>query len=222
VSFQQDRFSIVRQAVNPELIHFICSYFMMKRQAVDFMYKNGVVQESPLMGSWQDIQVPGAYSHYADMVMETLLLKVLPVLKRTSGLDLVPTYSYARVYEKGHILARHKDRESCDVSATLNLGGDPWPIFIDPTGTDNVIDAQKNIVRADAPQGVKVELAPGDLLMYSGCELEHWRDAFEGNYCAQVFLHYNEREGRYGQAHVYDKRPMLGLPAGLRYTQAAP
>ena len=35
-------------------------------------------------------------------------------------------------------LKRHKDRPSCEISTTLNLGGDPWPIFIDGTGENNV------------------------------------------------------------------------------------
>ena len=43
------------------------------------------------------------------------------------------------------ILKRHKDRPSCEISTTLNLGGDPWPIFIDGTGADSVIDEYKNI-----------------------------------------------------------------------------
>ena len=28
--------------------------------------------------------------------------------------------------------------------------------------------------------GIKVDLKPGDMLLYSGCELEHWRDPFPG------------------------------------------
>ena len=72
--------------------------------------------------------------------METLLMKVMPIMAEQTKLDLIPTYSYARVYEKGSILKRHKDRPSCEISTTLNLGGDPWPIFIDPTGSNNVID----------------------------------------------------------------------------------
>jgi hypothetical protein len=56
--------------------------------------------------------------------METLLMKMLPIMKERTGLDLIPTYSYARVYEKGAILKRHKDRPSCEISTTLNLGGD--------------------------------------------------------------------------------------------------
>ena len=67
------------------------------------------------------------------MVMETLLMKVLPKMKET-GLQLYHTYSYARAYKKGDILKRHKDRPSCEISTTINLGGAPWPIFIDGTG----------------------------------------------------------------------------------------
>jgi hypothetical protein len=42
-------------------------------------------------------QIPNTYSHYADPVMETLLVKVLPVMAQETGLQLVPTYSYARI-----------------------------------------------------------------------------------------------------------------------------
>ena len=32
------------------------------------------------------------------------------------------------------------------------------------------------------------------MLIYSGCELEHWRNKFEGDTeCIQVFLHYNTK-----------------------------
>ena len=82
-------------------------------------------------------------------------MKVLPVMKEKTGMDLIPTYSYARVYQHGAELKRHKDRPSCEISTTLNLGGDPWPIFIDPTGSDNVIDEYKNIHKPNAPKGVE-------------------------------------------------------------------
>ena len=32
----------------------------------------------------------------------------------------------------GDVLHRHKDRFSCEISTTLNLGGDPWPIHLEP------------------------------------------------------------------------------------------
>jgi hypothetical protein len=53
-------------------------------------------------------------------------------MEKQTGLKLIPTYSYARIYKKGDILHRHKDRFSCEISTTLNLGGDSWPIYIEP------------------------------------------------------------------------------------------
>ena len=104
------------------------------------MYKNNIIHENGMFGTWRDPQIPNTYSHYADPVMETLLVKVLPKMQQETGLELIPTYSYARLYKKGDKLRRHKDRPSCEISTTINLGGDPWPIFIDGTGADNVID----------------------------------------------------------------------------------
>ena len=133
-------------------------------------------------------------------------------MKEKTGLNLVPTYSYARVYQHGAELKRHKDRPSCEISTTLNLGGDPWPIYIDPTGENNVIDEYKSIHKPGAHIGVEVNLKPGDMLIYSGCELEHWRKPFEGDLCGQVFLHYNHADGRFAKTNLYDKRPLLGIP----------
>jgi hypothetical protein len=165
-----------------------------------------------MLGTWTDQQVPNTYSHYADPVMETLLVKVLPTMQQETGLELVPTYSYARIYKHGDILKRHKDRPSCEISTTIHLGGDPWSIFIDGTGQDNVIDEYKGIIKPGAPAGTEVMLNVGDMLVYSGCELEHWREPFKGNTCAQVFLHYNHLNGPFSEQNRFDKRPMLGVP----------
>jgi hypothetical protein len=69
-----------------------------------------------------------------------------------------------------------------------------------------------HIVKPGAHIGVEVNLKPGDMLIYSGCELEHWRKPFEGNLCGQVFLHYNHANGRFAKTNLYDKRPLLGIP----------
>jgi hypothetical protein len=216
MSFNQNKYQVIKNAVPYELANFCFNYFLLKRDAVKFMYDNNIVAESPLLGTWKDQQVPNVYSHYADFVMETLLMKVMPIMKKETNLDLIPTYSYARVYEKGSILKRHKDRPSCEISTTLNLGGDPWPIYIDGTGADNVINEYKEIHKPNAPEGTKVLLEVGDMLVYSGCELEHWREPFEGNICGQVFLHYNHVNGLFADKNKFDGRPMLGLPAFVK------
>ena len=212
MTFKIKKYQVIKNAISYELANFVYNYFMLKRDAVNFMYKNNINYESPLLGTWGDQQVPNTYSHYSDFVMETLLMKVLPKMQQETGLELIPTYSYARLYKKGDILKRHKDRPSCEISTTLNLGGDPWPIFIDGTGANNVIDEHKNIHKPNAPEGTKVLLEVGDMLVYSGCELEHWREPLEGNVCGQVFLHYNHINGPFAEKNKFDGRPLLGVP----------
>ena len=210
--FQTKKYQVIKKAVSYELANFIFNYFLLKRDAVDFMYKNNIHSQSSLLGTWSDKQVPNTYSSYGDFVMETLMMKVLPTMQKETGLKLVPTYSYARIYKKGDILKRHKDRPSCEISTTVHLGGEPWSIFIDGTGQNNVIDEYKNIHKPNAPKGTEVLLDVGDMLVYSGCDLEHWREPFEGNICGQVFLHYNHVNGPFADKNIFDGRPMLGIP----------
>jgi hypothetical protein len=191
MSFKVNKYTVVKNAISYELANFCFNYFLLKRDTVKFAYDNRVVSQSEFLGKFNDPQVPNSYAHYGDFVMETLMMKLLPLMKQKTELDLIPTYSYARIYEKGNELKKHKDRPSCEISTTLNLGGDLWPIFVD---------------------NKKIELNVGDMLIYRGCELEHWREIFEGNLCGQVFLHYNDINGPYSTENFYDKRPMLGLP----------
>ena len=203
----------MRGALSKEIANFIFNYMMLQRDAVDFMMKNNKVNlANPFMGTRGDTQIPGAYSKYADWVMETLLMFMIPIMKAKTGMDLVPTYSYTRLYEKGNKLRRHKDRPSCEVSTTLHLGGDEWPIFLDPSGANFVIDEYKEIHKPGAPNGVQVDLKVGDMLIYAGCDLEHWREPFQGNICSQVFLHYNHANGPFAKTNLLDGRPLLGVP----------
>ena len=189
--FQYKKYQVIKKAISYELANFIFNYFLLKRDAVNFLYKNNITYDTGLLGTWTDQQVPNTYSHYADPVRETLLMKVLPKMQQETGLNLTPTYSYARLYKKGDVLKRHKDRPSCEISTTIHLGGTPWPIFIEDT---------------------EVLLEVGDMLVYSGCELEHWREPLEGDVCGQVFLHYNHVNGPFAEKNRFDRRPMLGIP----------
>ena len=190
-----NKYQVIKKAVSYELANFILNYFLLKKDAVEFMYNNNIHAQSPILGTWADQQIPNTYSCYGDFVMDTLLVKVLPKMQQETGLNLIPTYSYARAYKKGDELKKHKDRPSCEISTTINLGGDPWPIFI---------------------EGTKILLEVGDMLVYSGCELEHWREPFEGNICGQVFLHYNHIDGQFAEKNKFDGRPMLGLPSSVK------
>ena len=195
-----NNYKVVKGAVSKELAGFIYDYFLIKRRVARKLFDDGYISpDTPDFGVWSDKQIPNTYSHYADIVMETLLEKIKPVMEKNTGLKVLPTYTYARIYKKGDILKRHKDRPSCEISTTINLGGDSWPIYLEPSGEKG-------------KEGVKVNLNPGDMLIYRGCELEHWREAFEGDNCGQVFLHYNDANSSEGQKNIYDGRPFIGLP----------
>ena len=213
MSFKKNKYQVIRGAISKELADIAFSYLQISAEADHWMLQNGVTHESnSLIGTFKDKQVPGSYAKYADRLMETLLIQTIPVMKAKTGLDLIPTYSYTRLYRTGNILNRHKDRPSCEISTTINLGGDLWPIFIDPTGSNNVVNEYQGIMKPNAPKGVRIDLKPGDMIIYSGCELEHWREPFQGKLCGQVFLHYNHASGPFAKTNLYDKRPMLGIP----------
>ena len=215
MSFKTKKYQVIKGALSKEFANFIFNYMLIQRNAVDFLLKHRKLQQPNfLIGNRTDKQIPGAYSKYADWVMETLLMFMIPIMKAKTGMELLPTYSYTRLYEKGNILHRHKDRPSCEISTTLHLGGDTWPIFLDPTGADNILSGTETttIVKPGAPKGVQVNLKVGDMLIYSGCELEHWREPFQGNVCSQVFLHYNHAKGPFAKTNLLDKRPYLGIP----------
>ena len=197
-------YKVIKQAISKELAQFVYEYFLMKRQVSRKFFDDGyIVQRNYDWGVWNDEQVPETYSHYADIVMETLLQSLQPRMEEETGLKLIPTYSYARIYKKGDVLKRHKDRDRCEVSTTLNIGGDEWPIYLEPSGEEG-------------KEGVKVDMQPGDMLVYKGCDVEHWREAFEGDNCGQVFLHYNDASDEKAEQNKYDGRPFLGLPTWYR------
>ena len=192
------KYKIIKKAITKDLAEFCFNYFNLKKQVVDRLFLNrSFPKDTTLFGTYEDQQVPNTYSHYSDIVMETLLLKCQREIEKKIKIKIQPSYSYARIYKKGDVLKRHKDRFSCELSVTLNLGGSPWPIYLKDKKT------------------IKVDLKPGDMLFYHGCELEHWRNALKGNNCTQVFLHYN-RLTKDNKNNIYDGRPMPGLPAECR------
>jgi hypothetical protein len=211
MNFKKNKYIIIKKAISEDLAKFCYDYFMMKRQVAKTMFETRYISQfTEYFGVWNDPQVPETYSHYSDIVMETLLVKLLPIMEKNTKLKLNPNYSYARIYKNGDVLKRHKDRFSCEISTTLNLGGDPWPIFLSPNENVGIPD-EKKITTQSNSKGIKVNLNSGDMLIYKGNELEHWREKFQGENCAQVFLHYNNLKTKGAKENIYDKRPHLGL-----------
>ena len=118
-------------------------------------------------------------------------------LSKFVGEKLYPTYALCRIYNRGHELLPHTDRENCELSATLHVSGDkPWEIFMRD------------------PQGVAhgVVLEPGDAVVYLGCEAEHWREPYQGNEYIQVFMHYVFVDGPHWEL-AFMNAPNVPAPA---------
>ena len=200
-----------------EIATFCYNYFLLKRQVAKKLYLtlDTYLNLQKSGGGWVDEQVPNTYSHYADVVMETLLMRTLPTMEKKTGLKLNPTYSLQEFIKLEMYLYRHKDRFSCEISTTLNLGGDPWPIHLEPKKNVGIPDGKKITVNSNN-KGVSINLKPGDMLVYRGMELEHWREEFQGDNCTQVFLHYNNQKSKDADKNIYDRRPHLGLPSWFK------
>ncbi len=199
MSFKTKKYKIIKSAISEDFADYLYKYLLLKRQIARTLFEKKFIPSfAEEYGHWNDPQVPNTYSHYADVCMETLLVKMLPFVKKYSKLELIPNYSYTRIYKNGDILKRHTDRFSCEISVTMFLGGQQWPIFINST------------------KEVKVNLKAGDMLLYRGNELDHWREPFEGKDCAQVFLHYTNSKTQGAKEKIFDTRPHLGLPSDFK------
>lgn len=142
----------------------------------------------------KDDQCPLSDAVYGDPLFDKLLQKFAKPIGDAIGKTLLPTYTYSRIYYPGEVLKKHKDRPACEFSATLTLGYDAknvWPIFFD-----------------DVKQ-TPVNLEPGELAVYSGCDIVHWRTAFKGNWHVQVFLHYVDANGPF-KDYYKDGRQAFG------------
>jgi len=169
--------------LEPPLVSFLWSYLNIKLAS--------------LLLSARDRHVPNTPAGYGDPAFDGLLEHLRPLVERQCGLRLLPTYSYFRLYKRGDVLNRHRDRPACEISISLNIGqrpSDPWPLYIE--GSSKSFGAL---------------LAPGDALLYRGCEFFHWREKFQGEALAQVFLHYVDRDGPYA-GEKFDRRKTLMRP----------
>jgi hypothetical protein len=148
----------------------------------------------------KDHQCPKSQAIHGAPVFDKLLEDLCPYFELSSGLKLFPTYAYARLYsEHGEVLENHRDRSACEISVTLTLGfeGGVWSIYMG--------------ANEDKSEASKIDMNVGDAVMYRGCDIWHWREPyFEGQWQAQVFLHYVDQNGPHAE-WKYDKRKSLNI-----------
>lgn len=180
--FAKDKYCVIKKAIPEDLIFLITQYALFD-ELQDFCADGD--------------QVPDAHAKYADPAMESMLMYLLPIMEKNTGLKLYPTYSFYRVYRNGDVLKPHIDRESCEISTTVSFyysyddSQYTWPIIMD---------------------GKSIIMSPGDIVIYRGIELEHSRDAFAppGNdWHVQAFFHYVDAHGPHAE-WKWDKRNAIG------------
>jgi hypothetical protein len=138
-----------------------------------------------------ETQVINSHAVYGDPLMECLLLEYMSIVEEATGLSLSPSYSFYRVYRRGQELEPHTDREACEISISVcyeyNYMGEDyeWPLYMEQT---------------------PIVMKPGDMAIYRGCEVNHWRPVFsapEDSYQVQCFYHYTDNNGPYTK-YAYD------------------
>jgi hypothetical protein len=177
------KYKIIKNFLTQEEIDIAKKYFIMKHRVNFTEFDESQMATSTCDSYW-----------YGDPFAESLLLTKLKKMQEECGLELNPTYAFARVYTYLATLNKHKDRPSCEISVTVMIGssGEKWPIYMD---------------------GKELNLNPGDAAIYLGCEVEHWREEFKGDWHSQVFLHYVDKNGPYA-SHIADGRSFWGVGIG--------
>lgn len=185
--FNDIGYVVVKKMLDKDIVDLVSQYALFD-QIQNFQIETAVTP-----------QIPGTHSKYADPMMESMLLKLLPEIEKKTGLCLHPTYSYYRVYKSRDVLHQHTDRPACEISVTVCFNFDykesngtfDWPIWM-----------------KDSP----CSMEPGDAVIYRGCELTHWRDTLEvpnDAWHIQAFFHYVDANGPLA-SEQFDKRPCIG------------
>lgn len=131
-------------------------------------------------GGWAlgDAQVERRHGWHDELVTRFHHLQLAAFTSRLAGEELKPTYCYTSAYQAGAALAAHADRKQCELTMSLLIeqaaDAPPWPLWF------------------EAPGGRRsVTLAPGDAVLFRGCELPHWREAAPpGQHATMLLFHY--------------------------------
>jgi hypothetical protein len=205
--FDKHGYVIIKNFLKPDMAYLGYEYAknMVRRQDTKYWYAKKIY-DTDWDGGWGDAQIPNSYWCYSDPFMESLLSLSCSPISQYVGLDLFPTYSYWRFYQNGDELKRHRDRDSCEISATVCLGYDVSNVDKEKNKDYNWPMWVESQAGGEYPGG----LNPGDIIIYKGREIDHWREPFLGLNHAQVFLHYNDKNGEF--KNLYDGRPFTGIP----------
>ncbi len=179
-SFQRYGYRVVRNFLQRDICDKFTNYVF------DMHEKGSLIR---------DALCPKSNAGYGLPPLDYALQKFTKNISSITGLDVLPTYSYTRIYRPGEVLPKHKDRNACEVSITLTLGYKSdtiWPIYLKANNRD-----------------VKVSLDVGDMVIYRGIDIPHWRNSFQGEWHVQAFFHYVDSNGPHKECYM-DNRTRFG------------
>ncbi len=191
--FEEYGYDIVDEAISEETAKLLDISMNIHRDVYYFVNRLSPDE----LEHHNDTLVKKCFGDYNVLPCEALLSMMTPTVEFVTGKTLYPTYSYARIYYAGAEMREHKDRPSCEYSATMTISLDekPWDIWIE--------DLKGN--------RSAVSLPVGSMMVYQGTKCSHWRETYTGKKQIQVFLHYVNVNGQYYN-EMYDGRAMLGSP----------
>lgn len=188
--YHRDGYAVVQGLLAPEVCNaFLNQFHNSVRQSGTDLSR---LAKSHTLLRREAIEMYGY--HFPPML--TLLWGLTPTVAHLTGRDLLPSYSYFRIYREGDICRVHSDRPSCEHSVSLTLDysdGVPWPLEVAQEASEPDATVQDDF---GSKPFVTIEMQPGDAVLYQGVHRRHGRTTPNPNaWSAHLFLHWVERGG---------------------------
>lgn len=175
---------VVRDALTKEVCDLMSIEFSMMRDAVKTLDPYNDCFDHPSVGK-------NTFSWYSPIGFESLMEYLRPTIEEVVGDHLYSTYSYGRIYNHNSELKPHTDRDSSEISVSCCLKKDSdWSLNF---------------------EGSSVDLNVGDICIFPGSEITHWRDKYNGQEYIGAFLQYVRASGERSYLK-WDTRPRLATP----------
>ena len=124
------------------------------------------------------------------------LVKYQSKIEEIAEEELLPVYTYARIYQENELMTPHTDRPGAEISVTITLDYDQyiWPIHI-----------QKNNREFE-----EIILDKGDGLVYQGSIAAHMRHPMVNQeFQHQTFFHYVRKNGDFAKLANDERENLL-------------
>ena len=198
MTYKTDNFKIIKGVLSKDTCRILAREFRMTRDVLHFTADRS--KKYP----FADEMVDNSFSWYSPLCFESLADTVIKdVVSSVLEEPVVPTYSYGRIYYNGSELKKHVDRACSEIAVSVCLDIDnsvaDWPLFVHVS--ENHIE--------------KVLQSPGDIIIYDGNKLPHWRTVYHGHEHINAFMFYVKENGPRSSL-IYDTRQCLGLGSTAR------